>query len=243
MTELSKHVIFILGGPGIGKSTQGIWLSSKYNIQCFAMGDLLKNICLDPNAKTKLPETLFDDTNNNNNDNNNDNNNNADLTNILMKHIKDHQLIDNQITFSILKNSILQTNKQCFIVEGYPRTIKEATLFDEFLECDCLIYMKSDSKTLLSRCQNHDENNDYEFNEEIFNLRLKNFHSLITPIIDYYSSKGKLREINGARSQDEVCADLLHEIRNFWYLPHLEEEPAFIPNQSESIQSKMCFII
>ena len=212
-----KHVIFLLGGPGVGKSTQGQWFSSKFNMRCFATGDVLKGACMESEEKADLFETLACDQKI------------LDYTNSLMRQIRDRQLIDSRITFSILRYSILHTDKQCFLVEGYPRTVEEATLFEDFIKCDCLIYMNSDSDTLRNRCKNRAESQGYEFQTDLFKSRLNTFNSQVSSVLDYYSRQGKLREVDGTRSKDEVCANMLHTIREFWYLPHLEEEPALVP--------------
>ena len=45
--------------------------------------------------------------------------------------------------------------------------------------------------------------------EEVISARLKEYEAQTAKVIDYYRTKGQLREIDGSRSMDEISAEAL----------------------------------
>ena len=50
MSIEDKHVIFIFGGPGSGKGTQGIAISKQYGFGYASAGDVLRAEIANPNS-------------------------------------------------------------------------------------------------------------------------------------------------------------------------------------------------
>ena len=67
-------------------------------------------------------------------------------------------------------------------------------------------------KRLLHRGQSSGRVDD---NEETIKQRLKTFHDVTSPVIDYYGKQNKLRRVDSERNPDMVFADVEKILDNF----------------------------
>ena len=125
---MKKHLV-LLGPPGAGKDTQGKILSTKLNIPMISSGDLVRK---EINDKTEFGLKFKELTENGNLVPD-------DFMNDFFAHALDN--------FEL---------KDGFILNGFPRTIKQAEFLDEYLKkrnasIDLVLFLNTDFDTLVKR--------------------------------------------------------------------------------------------
>lgn len=101
-----KNIIFI-APPAAGKGTQSKLLSSEYNIPHISTGDLLR-------------EEASKDT---------------ELGKSIKKDMESGALVSDEVITTLLKNRITSSDaKNGYILDGYPRNINQAKIYNELLE-------------------------------------------------------------------------------------------------------------
>lgn len=100
------------------------------------------------------------------------------------------------------------------IFDGFPRTLAQANALDEMLsgrdsKIDLVIRLKVDDAALMRRIEKRfaDEGRADD-NPESFKVRLDNYNAQTAPLLPYYEDQGKLVEIDGMASIEEVAAQI-----------------------------------
>jgi adenylate kinase len=111
-----------------------------------------------------------------------------------------------------------------FVLDGFPRTVKQAEGLDRLLDekglgLDAVIELKVDEDALLQRIakrqrdmQARGEPVRADDNPESFKTRLAAYRQQTSPLIDYYRAKGKLQSVDGMASVDEVSRAIDREV-------------------------------
>lgn len=101
-----KSILFI-APPAAGKGTQSKMVSEKYHLPHISTGDLLRNASRE----------------------------NTERGQYIKAQMESGGLVSDEITMELLKERILKDDCQNgYILDGFPRNIKQATLYDELLE-------------------------------------------------------------------------------------------------------------
>jgi len=148
-------------------------------------------------------------------------------------------LIPSKYAMDILKKNITEKG---YIIDGFPREVREAEMFEKVDKLDAVIFIKVSKKTILDRLhgrlqcrkcgrvyhiRNKPPKKDklcdkckvelYERTddkeERIVKERFKVYHEETEPVIDYYRRKGLLREVSGEDSIPEVVRNIEKAIR------------------------------
>ena len=94
-TPENAAVVFVLGGPGVGKGTQCALLVKDYGFKHLSAGDLLR-------AEQNRPG--------------------SELAELIKKHIKDGVIVPMEITVQLLENAMRDTmdkeDKHKFLIDG-----------------------------------------------------------------------------------------------------------------------------
>lgn len=99
--------IIMLGAPGAGKGTQAIKIAEKYGLPHISTGDIFRY-----NIK-----------------------NNTELGKKAKEYMDKGQLVPDDLTVSILLDRVAKEDcNKGYILDGYPRTIKQAEVLEEALE-------------------------------------------------------------------------------------------------------------
>ena len=190
--------IVLFGPPGAGKGTQAEKISNMYGLPHISTGALLrKNI----EEKTKIGL-------------------------VALGFIERGKLAPDDIVIELLKNE-LDFNKG-FLLDGFPRTLAQAELLDEITDIDVVLNIQLDDESVVSRIVNRmvcpvcGKNYNKKIHsvtvchcgasltlrkddtEEIVRERLAVYTDHTMPIIGHYEAKGKLVNIDGDGSIDEV---------------------------------------
>jgi adenylate kinase len=98
--------IIFFGPPGTGKGTIAQYINRKFGYQHISSGDLLRD---EVKKKTKIGRQI------------------APL-------IKDGKLVEDEIIADIVSKKVKGLSKTGFILDGYPRNINQASMFEKFLQ-------------------------------------------------------------------------------------------------------------
>lgn len=203
--------IIFLGPPGAGKGTQAQIICQKMGIPQISTGDMLRAAIA---AKTE--------------------------TGLKAKEYMDKgQLVPDAVVIDIVKERL--TSEDCqkgYILDGFPRTVEQAQSLGTFAKIDAAINLDVADEVLVARLSGRrvcplcgapyhvDRLNgetlckvdatpliqrDDDKPETVLN-RLKVYHQKTAPLIDYYRSEGKLMNIGGSGSLEEISAEIFETL-------------------------------
>jgi adenylate kinase len=102
-----------------------------------------------------------------------------------------------------------------FLMDGYPRTLPQAVSFDQalaqqFLGLDAVLLFEVDDAEILRRLRQRRISDQRSDDDEATVLRRLEVHRASTAdVVEYYRSKGLLREVNGVGPVDEITQTIL----------------------------------
>lgn len=192
--------IVLLGAAGSGKGTLAKKIVEDFKIPQLSTGDLLREV-------VKSGSELGIQVN---------------------QYQKKGVLVPDQVTFQVLQNRLSQPDCQNgFILDGYPRTLNQAKMLNDFIDVDIVISLELDFdeivKRLVSRrncptCGDIDNTNYpgytgycrkcnsplFQRNDdkpEAIKARLEVYEQNITPLINFYGDKVFKISANGSPAE------------------------------------------
>jgi adenylate kinase len=172
------RIVFI-GPPGVGKGTQASRLIKFLNIPHLSTGDMLRQACQEK----------------------------SDLGLLSQEYMLQGKLVPDPIILQLVGKRLDQDDCQngC-LFDGFPRTLGQAQAFDEFLQrrgmpLTAALELKADPEELVKRLAGRGRDDD---RPEIVRERLKQYARQTAPLSDYYAQQGRLFEIDGSGTPDEV---------------------------------------
>lgn len=206
--------IVILGAPGAGKGTQAELIAKKYDIAHLSTGEILRN---NIKAQTKLGKKA-------------------------QTYVNKGKLVPDDIIIDLMKEKM--RSKECkkgFILDGFPRTIAQATALNEIADIDFVLNIDVNPSILIKRlsgrrsCANcgaiyHLLSNPpkkkkgicdkcagklYQRDDdkiETVKERLITYNEQTKPLIDFYSSKKKLITIDANRAIKANFKEIVEKI-------------------------------
>lgn len=182
-----------IGPPGSGKTTQAKLLAKELDLSLIATGDLVRNAI---NGSYRNYKEIVDGGG----------------------------LLPDTVVFEIIKDNIEKLDfDKGFIIEGFPRTIGQAKILDDYLNAkktaiDFVFYLQISKEELMKRILNRkytDKSDRPDDDLEAFNRRLDVYFSESYPLYEYYIKRNLLYEISASNDIDKVFSDILSVI-NFW---------------------------
>ena len=186
-------IICLYGLPACGKTTQAELIKKDFNFIHFGMGDRLR-------AEIASGSNLGKE---------------------IKKFVDQGTLITDDLMGQVIKNVGDQIKKEGIIFDGFPRMISQAKMLESITlelnqEIDKFFYLKISPETALKRINLRAEETGRSDDKD--ELAVKNrlgvFNQESSILIDYYSKNGKLKEINGELSIEEVYRIIRGEIEN-----------------------------
>ncbi len=206
--------LILLGPPGAGKGTQAERLSRRLSIPHISTGDMFRQAAQDG---SQLGIEARD------------------------KYWGQGNLVPDDITINLVKERLEKKDcKKGFILDGFPRTINQATALDDIIDIDYVIDIESSDKLIIKRltqrrqcgqckkiygidlppkqkgicdaCGDKLIQRDDD-KEEVIRHRLKVYHEQTKPLIDYYRAKGNLKVVDGEQPINTVLEQIINIIR------------------------------
>ncbi len=185
--------LILLGPPGAGKGTQAVRLVEKHGIPQLSTGDMLRAAV---HAGTPVG--------------------------VKAKAVMDSGgLVSDDIVVGIVADRIEEPDAHNgFILDGFPRTVAQATALDKMLaqkglRLDVVIEFMVDESILLSRIEKRVTETVAsggkvrpDDNAEAFKIRLEAYRTQTAPLSDYYRKTGLLRPIDAMKSIEEVSREI-----------------------------------
>jgi adenylate kinase len=177
--------LILFGPPAAGKGTQAKRLVEHRKMVQLSTGDMLRAAIA---AKSELGQKV---------------------EGILQR----GELVSDDIVIALIEDRLPEAEAAGgAIFDGFPRTLAQAQALDVMLESrgakiDLVIRLKVDDDQLLKRIAGRfAESGRPDDNPESFKVRLSAYNEQTAPLLPYYQNHGKLVEVDGMGTVDEVAA-------------------------------------
>ena len=204
--------IVLLGPPGAGKGTLASRLVEEFGFVHISTGDILREEV----AKG------------------------SELGRLAKGYMERGELVPDEVILGMVRERV-GDSKDCFLFDGFPRTISQAEGLREIVPIHLVLYLKIPEEEVVRRlsarrvCRKCGANYNLITNppkvpgvcdkcggelyqrpddrEEVIRKRFRVYLEQSAPLIDYYRKQGILREIDASRSPDEVFSQAAEAIR------------------------------
>ena len=190
----------LIGPPGAGKGTQAALLAQAYGIPAVSTGDIFR-------ANVKNETELG----------------------ILAKSFMDKgEYVPDSLTNDLVRDRLAQSDvARGFLLDGYPRTRDQVLELDAILSShntglDAVVLLASDPEELVRRLLNRaQEQGRADDTEEVIRHRQNVYLEQTQPLIEIYSSRGLVVEIDGIGQVGEVTDRILNALTSRGLSPAL----------------------
>ena len=176
--------VILFGPPGAGKGTQADKLVSERAMVQLSTGDMLR---AEIGANSELG--------------------------LQAKKIMDAgELVSDKIMIKMIKHRMSGDDARLgVILDGFPRTVRQAEALDEMLEnnnmaIDHVIEISVDEDALFDRIAYRASQSDKardDDNADVLKQRLKVYHDNTAPVLPFYRNKGILSQVDGMMSVED----------------------------------------
>ena len=185
--------LVLLGPPGAGKGTQAERLVARYNIVPLSTGDMLRAAVAAGNAiGLKVKDVMARG-----------------------------DLVPDELVIALIAERIDAAEaRNGFILDGFPRTVKQAEELDKLFESrglklDAVVELKVDEAALLARIEKRVAEHKAkghavraDDDAAVLRQRIENYRRQTAPLSDYYSRTGALLAVDGMQPMDTVEAEI-----------------------------------
>jgi adenylate kinase len=197
--------LVFLGAPGAGKGTQATRVCDRYGIPHISTGDILR-----ANIKAGTPLGVEAKT-----------------------YIDKGLLVPDDVVIGLVEQRLGEEDcKNGYLLDGFPRTLEQAEALSKFSDITYAINIQVDSDMVIDRiagrrmCKCGESYHISWYNsdkcqkcgsvlyqrdddkEDTVKARLEVYEKQTAPLIDYYNSKGALRNVDGKKGMEEVFEDI-----------------------------------
>lgn len=185
--------IILLGAPGAGKGTQAELLVKRRGLVQLSTGEMLRAAVKAGTEVGKKAEAIM----------------------------KAGGLVSDEIVIGIISDRIDQPDcADGFILDGFPRTLKQASALRELLDkkgktLDAVIELRVDDAALIGRIEKRAADAKAagqpvraDDNAETLKLRLLSYYRETAPLVGYYYAFDQLKSIDGMATVDDVSRQI-----------------------------------
>lgn len=181
----------LIGPPGAGKGTQATLLAQAYSIPAISTGDIFR-----ANVRAETP------------------------LGVQAKGFMDRgEYVPDSLTNDLVRDRLSQEDTSAgFLLDGYPRTRDQVLELDDILgsneqELDSVILLKADPDELVRRLLNRSqEQGRTDDTEDVIRHRQSLYLEQTAPLIEIYSARGIVVEIDGLGQVGEVTDRILNAL-------------------------------
>ena len=187
----SLEVLIFLGPPGSGKGTQAEILTEKLNLNHLSIGDLLRE-----NIEK-----------------------NTELGKLASGYVRSGELVPDELIidlmdsyFSNVKN---KSNISGIILDGFPRTIKQAIALEDKIKqlnvsIIAVVNLDISDQKILNRLEGRGRDDD---KPELIKNRLKVYRNQTKPLLEFYNKRSLLDSINGDQAETDVSSAIINVLK------------------------------
>ena len=187
----SLEVLIFLGPPGSGKGTQAEILTEKLNLNHLSIGDLLRE-----NIEK-----------------------NTELGKLASGYVRSGELVPDELIidlmdsyFSNVKN---KSNISGIILDGFPRTIKQAIALEDKIKqlnvcIKAVVNLDISDQKILNRLEGRGRDDD---KPELIKNRLKVYRNQTKPLLEFYNKRSLLDSINGDQAETDVSSAIINVLK------------------------------
>ena len=176
--------LVIFGPPGAGKGTQAVKLAELLNVPHISTGDMFRY-----HMK-----------------------NNTELGRIARSFSDQGELVSDDVTIAMVRERLGHDDvKEGFLLDGFPRSVPQAEALDDILAdngttLDCVINIRVSDDEIRTRLAKRAtiEGRADDADPAIIQNRIDTYKSQSEPCVNYYKKAGKVEDINGIGTIDEV---------------------------------------
>jgi adenylate kinase len=180
--------LLFMGPPGAGKGTQAAALSSELGVPQIATGDIFR---ANVSAGTELGRTA-------------------------QRYMDAGDYVPDSVTNEMVRARLAEPDAQAgFLLDGYPRTVDQVSTLDGILaelggRLDGVVSLKVPAEELVARLVNRAQTDGRsDDTEDVIRHRQEVYTEQTAPLLDEYSSRGILLEVDGTGAVDEVHARVM----------------------------------
>ena len=181
----------LIGPPGAGKGTQAALLANAYSIPAISTGDIFRE-----NVRNETELGL-------------------QVKSIMAR----GEYVPDSLTNELIRDRLAEADAEAgFLLDGYPRTNDQVNELDDILSSqhrilDAVVLLVADSdelvRRLLKRAQEQGRTDD---TEEVIRHRQNVYLEQTQPLIEIYSSRSLVVEIDGLGQVGEVTERILNAL-------------------------------
>ena len=203
--------LILLGPPGSGKGTMGDWLERDFSHEHISTGEMFRE----------------------------EMNNETELGILAKSFINKGQLVPDEVTIKMLKSRV--ENLDNFTLDGFPRTVTQAEAIED-IQIDLVINLEVSEDVVIERfagrrkCSkcHHGYHTTHlppkvedicdidgspliqrdDDKPEVVKARFKEYEKKTAPLIDYYKSKGILKNVDAAPLPKDVYESVKEVLKN-----------------------------
>jgi adenylate kinase len=178
----------LIGPPGAGKGTQAALLAQAYDVPAISTGDIFR-----ANVKNETELGL------------------------KVKSIMDRgEYVPDSLTNELIRDRLSQADAEAgFLLDGYPRTNDQVNELDDILSSqhrvlDAVVLLVADTDELVRRLlKRAEEQGRADDTEEVIRHRQNVYLEQTQPLIEIYSARGLVVEIDGLGEIEEITQRIL----------------------------------
>lgn len=183
--------VILLGPPGAGKGTQAILLARDAKIPHVSTGDMLRAAVAS----------------------------NSPLGQKVKKLLDAGELVPDAVVIDVIRDRLSQPDcKPGFLLDGFPRTVDQAKALTNLLKdlkapITHIVELKVPDQVLIERVKKRGaESGRSDDTEEVVAKRLQVYWTQTAPVTQYYTSIGKVLEVDGLGTIEEVHARVMKTV-------------------------------
>jgi adenylate kinase len=182
--------IVLFGPPGAGKGTQSEKIIADFGLKHLSTGDMLR---AEMASGSELGEQV-------------------------KGIIAEGKLVSDEIVIALIEKR-LTADGPGHIFDGFPRTVAQAEALDQLMQqhqtsITCMIALQVPEEELVTRLvKRGQESGRSDDNEETIRKRITEYNDKTLPVATYYQQQGKLHEVEGVGSIDEIAGRIATVLR------------------------------
>lgn len=179
--------LVLFGAPGTGKGTQSQNVIDKYNLIHLSTGDILREEIKMGSQIGLLAKKYID-----------------------LGHLVPDSIIFKQLYYRATRHK----SPKGFIFDGFPRNAAQAEILDKVLNKKLIpiskvLYLNVTEEELFNRIMYRSQHSGRaDDTPEVIRKRIEVYNQQTKPVMNYYHQQGKLININGMGTVEEVFAEI-----------------------------------